>query len=60
MIMYVELGEDQLHQGFQYILSGILSVYYDKTRGGVKRPGYTAFAAKPATALEKNSFTSLR
>ncbi len=58
--MYVELSENELHQGFQFILSGILSVYYDKTRGGVKRPGYTAFAAKPATEIGKIAFSSLR
>jgi hypothetical protein len=57
---YVELGGDELHQGFQYILSGILSVYYDETRGGVKRPGYTAFASKPARTLGKIAFSSLR
>ena len=58
--MYVELADDELHQGFQFILSGILSVYYDKTRGGVRRPGYTAFAPKPATELGKISFDALR
>ncbi len=58
--MYVELGDDELHQGFQFILSGILSVYYDKTRNGVKRPGYTAFAPKPASELGKIAFSSLR
>ncbi|CEF41705.1 DUF6602 domain-containing protein [Acetobacter senegalensis] len=58
--MYVELDDDELHQGFQYILSGILSVYYDKTRSGVKRPGYTAFASKPASMIGKIAFTSLR
>ncbi|MCO6185561.1 DUF6602 domain-containing protein [Rhizobium sp. L1K21] len=58
--MYVELNDSELHQGFQFILSGILSVYYDKTRGGVKRPGYTAFAPKPATEIGKIYFSSLR
>lgn len=58
--MYVELDDQELHQGFQYILSGILSVYYDKTRSGVKRPGYTAFASKPARELGKIAFSSLR
>lgn len=57
---YVELGDSDLHQGFQFILSGILSVYYDKTRGGLKRPGYTAFAPKPATEIGKIAFSSLR
>lgn len=58
--MFVQLNDDELHQGFQFILSGILSVYYDKTRGGIKRPGYTAFAAKPATEIGKIAFSSLR
>ena len=58
--MYVSLGEDELHQGFQFLLSGILSVYYDKTRSSVKRPGYTAFAAKRARELGKIPFASLR
>lgn len=58
--MYVELGDDELHQGFQFILSGILSVYYDKTRSGVRRPGYTAFAPKPAKELGKIPYSVLR
>jgi hypothetical protein len=58
--MYVGLGDDELHQGFQFILSGILSVYYDKTRNSVGRPGYTAFAPKPAKALGKIPFSALR
>jgi hypothetical protein len=57
---YIDLGQDDLHQGFQFILSGILSVYYDETRNGVDRPGYTAFAAKPARELGKIPFSSLR
>lgn len=57
---YVELDDDELHQGFQFILSGILSVYYDQSRGGVRRPGYTAFAQKPATDLGKIPFSVLR
>ncbi|MFN3318745.1 MAG: DUF6602 domain-containing protein [Allorhizobium sp.] len=58
--MYVELSDAELHQGFQFLLSGILSVYYDKTRTGVRRPGFTAFAAKPATEIGKIAFSSLR
>ena len=57
---FVELGDDELHQGFQFILSGILSVYYDKTRSGVRRPGYTAFGSKPALPLGKVPFSALR
>ena len=58
--MYVKVGDDELHQGFQFILSGILSVYYDQTRGGVRRPGYTAFAPKPAKSLGKIPYSALR
>jgi hypothetical protein len=57
---YVELGDDDLHQGFQFILSGILSVYYDPTRSSVRRPGYTAFASKPSDGLGVIPFSSLR
>ncbi len=31
------------HFGLQFILTGILSVYYDETRNLISRPGYTAF-----------------
>jgi hypothetical protein len=31
------------HLGLQFLLSGILSVYYDETRHGRKRPAFTAF-----------------
>jgi len=58
--MYVSLGDDELHQGFQFILSGILSVHYDQTRSGVRRPGYTAFAPKPAKKLGEIPFSALR
>lgn len=34
--------------GLQFILSGILSVYYDKSRGqNRRRPGFTAFESSP-------------
>ena len=58
--MFIELEDGDLHQGFQFILSGILSVYYDKTRRDVKRPGYTGFAPKPAKKIGKIAFSSLR
>ena len=31
------------HLGLQFLLTGILSVFYDKTRNDIGRPGYTAF-----------------
>ena len=34
------------HMGLQFILSGILSVYYDPSRSQISRPGYTAFISK--------------
>jgi len=57
---YVELSDDELHHGFQFLLSGILSVYYDETRRNVRRPGYTAFPPKPASNLGHIPFEALR
>ena len=36
-------NEGDEHFGLQFLLSGILSVYYDETRNRRKRPGFTAF-----------------
>ncbi|MFA7546314.1 MAG: DUF6602 domain-containing protein [Candidatus Cloacimonadaceae bacterium] len=33
----------QLHNGLQFLLTGILSSYYDPTRSNIYRPGYTCF-----------------
>lgn len=57
---YLKLEETELHHGFQFILSGILSVYYDETRRNVRRPGYTAFPKKPAKSLGSIPFDMLR
>ena len=57
---YIDLDDDNLDHGFQFILSGILSVYYDETRRDVKRPGYTSFAQRPAKALGSIPFNTLR
>ncbi|VWC56079.1 hypothetical protein BLA18110_00313 [Burkholderia lata] len=35
-------GEES-HLGLQFLLTGILSVFYDETRRNLRRPGYTAF-----------------
>ena len=35
--------EDEIHLGFQFLLTGLLSVYYDCTRNHISRPGFTAF-----------------
>ena len=34
--------------GFQFLLTGILSVYYDNTRNYISRPGFTAFPSHRA------------
>ncbi|WP_286297673.1 DUF6602 domain-containing protein [Vibrio apostichopi] len=31
------------HLGLQFLLTGVLSVFYDETRRNIRRPGYTAF-----------------
>lgn len=58
--LYLSLTDNELHHSFQFLISGILSVYYDETRRNMKRPGYTAFPAKPAQELGKISFRALR
>lgn len=35
--------DDESHLGLQFLLTGILSVYYDETRKDIRRPGFTAF-----------------
>lgn len=44
--IYLEHKKKEEHLGLQYILTGILSVFYDVTRRNLKRPGYTAFPSK--------------
>ena len=39
----LEHRKDEFHLGLQFILTGLLSVYYDKSRTSVSRPGFTAF-----------------
>lgn len=34
---------EELHNGLQFMLTGILSAYYDPTRNIMTRPGYTCF-----------------
>lgn len=57
---YLSLKEDELHHSFQFLITGILSVYYDETRRNVKRPGYTAFPAMPTRKLGDIPFEVLR
>lgn len=35
--------EGESHLGLQFLLTGILSVYYDDSRRALRRPGFTAF-----------------
>ncbi|MEZ5766792.1 MAG: DUF6602 domain-containing protein [Paracoccaceae bacterium] len=58
--LYLSLKESELHHSFQFLISGILSVYYDETWRNTKRPGYTAFPAMPAQKLGKIPFERLR
>lgn len=41
--IYFNHSEYESHLGLQYLLTGILSVYYDETRSHINRPGFTAF-----------------
>lgn len=38
--------DGESHLGLQFLLTGILSVYYDETRRNLRRPGFTAFPSK--------------
>lgn len=41
--IYFTHKENETHLGFQFLLTGILSVYYDPTRNVRERPGFTGF-----------------
>ena len=41
--LYFNHSDYESHLGLQYLLTGILSVYYDETRSNINRPGFTAF-----------------
>lgn len=41
--IFFEHKDDEQHMGFQFILTGLLSVYYDETRNYISRPGFTSF-----------------
>ena len=41
-------SEEEVHMGFQFLLTGILSVYYDKTHNYISRSGFTAFPSHRA------------
>lgn len=46
--LYFNHSEEEMHLGFQFMLTGILSVYYDKSRNNISRPGFTAFPSRRA------------
>ena len=46
--LYFNHNEEEIHLGFQFMLTGILSVYYDKSRNNISRPGFTAFPSRRA------------
>lgn len=41
--IYFEHDDGEEHIGLQFLLTGILSVFYDQTRNFINRPGFTAF-----------------
>lgn len=41
--IYFKHSDTESHLGLQFILTGILSVFYDPTRSNINRPGFTAF-----------------
>lgn len=44
--------EGNAHLGLQFILTGLLSVYYDPSRSNIRRPGYTGFeSGRPHEAV---------
>lgn len=46
--LYFNHSKKEIHLGFQFMLTGILSVYYDESRNNISRPGFTAFPSKRA------------
>ena len=54
-IVFNHPDEGDFHLGLQFLLTGILSVFYDPSRTNVKRPGFTAFPSdtKPDKCLGK-------
>ena len=36
-------GDNEKHFALQFLITGILSVYYDSTRNNLRRPGFTGF-----------------
>lgn len=47
-ISFEHTQDNDEHLGLQFLLTGILSVYYDKSRKNTQRPGFTSFPSKEA------------
>lgn len=45
-VMFKHNEKTENHLGLQFLLTGILSVYYDSSRTNVSRPGFTSFPSK--------------
>lgn len=41
--IYFKHSDTETHLGLQFILTGILSVFYDPSRSNINRPGFTSF-----------------
>ena len=37
--LFFNHSEEEMHLGFQFLITGILSVYYDESRNDISRPG---------------------
>ena len=42
-VMFKHDEQNEMHLGIQFLLTGILSVYYDESRNQTCRPGFTSF-----------------
>ncbi|MGL5256127.1 MAG: DUF6602 domain-containing protein [Proteocatella sp.] len=60
--IFFEHNKDEQHLGFQFLLTGILSVYYDSSRNSTTRPGFTGFPSRrnPNTNLGSIKLSKLR
>ena len=60
--IYFKHSDTETHLGLQFILTGILSVFYDSTRSKINRPGFTGFPSGRGTDkfLGKIEVTGIR
>ena len=47
--VWIKHKQDELYFGLQFLLTGVLSVYYDPTRNSNRRPGFTGFESGAVT-----------